>query len=241
MLAIGVGSIKRSNSTSTVPLVSPMPRSALKFVQKSTRKLHSISQSFRIKQALNRCRLGAASGIPTFTTPDELEALFLLAEKCDCNSNALEIGSYLGASTCYIAAGLQGSHPSITCIDTWGNETMPEGEQDTFSRFAENTKSIREELILIRKYSSEVSRQELNSSFALIFLDGDHSYKQTRADFDLFSPLLAPTGVLVFHDSLFFEGVSRVLGEALASAKWQLGGTVGNLSWIKPARFEHHS
>lgn len=34
----------------------------------------------------------------------------------------------------------------------------------------------------------------------LLFLDGDHSYEGVKADFDLYSPLVGPGGVVVFHD-----------------------------------------
>jgi predicted O-methyltransferase YrrM len=81
----------------------------------------------------------------------------------------------------------------------------------------------------------------LGAPFDLVFLDGDHSYQPTKSDFDLVSGLVAPDGVLAFHDSIYFEGVSRVIGEALASAKWQIGGHVRNLFWVKPAKFTHGS
>ncbi len=34
----------------------------------------------------------------------------------------------------------------------------------------------------------------------VLYLDGDHSYEGVKADFDLFSPLVKPGGIIVFHD-----------------------------------------
>jgi predicted O-methyltransferase YrrM len=34
----------------------------------------------------------------------------------------------------------------------------------------------------------------------VLYLDGDHSYEGIKADFELFSPLVKPGGVIVFHD-----------------------------------------
>lgn len=36
--------------------------------------------------------------------------------------------------------------------------------------------------------------------YDLIFIDGDHSYKGVKADFELYKELLSPRGVIIFHD-----------------------------------------
>jgi len=212
---------------------------SIEFSNRATRNVNRRVQAYSIQRALRQRGLAEARNIPTFTVQEELEALFILARACKPDARVLEIGSYLGASTCYLAAGLRGSRASITCIDTWQNQTMPDGIHDTLAKFEKNVKSVRPLLTLIRKASDEVTPQELGQPFDFVFLDGDHSYGQTKSDFEHFSGLVSPNGVLAFHDSLFFEGVSRVIGEALASAKWQIGGNARNLFWIKPAQFTH--
>jgi predicted O-methyltransferase YrrM len=214
---------------------------SLDFSKKVTRVINQRVQSFSIQRTLGRRGLINAHKIQTFTVREELEELFQLAHRCPPNARVLEVGSYLGASTCYLAAGLRGTGASITCIDTWQNQTMPDGIRDTLAEFESNLKSVRQQINLIHKASSDVTLAELEKPFDLIFLDGDHSYRQTKADFDNFSRLVAKEGTLVFHDSMFFEGVSRVIGEALASAEWQIGGHVQNLFWIKAANFAHKS
>ena len=213
----------------------------LEFSRRIARGTHRRFHGSLIKLALRQRGLAGAYKIPTFTVREELEALFELAHECRPDARVLEIGSYLGASTCFLAAGLRGTSASIVCVDTWQNQTMPGGIRDTFAVFEENVKAVRHKLTLVRKSSGDVTPGELERQFDLVFLDGDHSYKQTRADFELVSNLVAPSGVLAFHDSLFYEGVSRVIGEALASVKWQIGGIVRNLFWLKPARFPHQS
>jgi predicted O-methyltransferase YrrM len=34
----------------------------------------------------------------------------------------------------------------------------------------------------------------------LLFIDGDHSYEGVKKDFEMFSPLVSPSGLIVFHD-----------------------------------------
>lgn len=213
----------------------------LKFTKRAARAVHHRVQILSIKLSLRQRGLTGAYKIPSYTTPDELETLFELAHECRSDARVLEIGSYLGASTCFLAAGLRGANASIVCVDTWQNQTMPDGIRDTQAEFEKNLQGVRKQLTLIRKASSNVTPGDLDGPFDLVFLDGDHSYRQTHADFELVSNLVATNGVLVFHDSLFFEGVSRVIGEALASAGWQIGGSVRNLFWIRRAQFTHKS
>jgi len=213
----------------------------IEFSKRVARGTHRRFHASLTKLALRQRGLADAYKIPTFTVREELEMLFELAHECRPGARVLEIGSYLGASTCFLAAGLRDPRASIVCVDTWQNQTMPGGIQDTFAVFEKNVKAIRHQLTLIRKSSGDVTPGELGGQFDLVFLDGDHSYKQTRADFELVSSLVAPGGMLAFHDSLFYEGVSRVIGEALASAGWQIGGIVRNLTWLKRAQFAHQS
>jgi predicted O-methyltransferase YrrM len=190
-----------------------------------------------MRRELRRSGLAYAHRIQTFTMPEELEILFELARSVRVDARVLEIGSYLGASTCCLAAGLRGRMALVTCVDTWQNETMPDGLRDTFQEFQANLEPVWPRIRVIRKRTCELTRIELDGPFDLVFIDGDHTLRQVRADFELVSPLLTPDGILVFHDSRYYEGVSRVIGEALASGHWQLGGTVANISWLVRAHF----
>ena len=55
-------------------------------------------------------------------------------------------------------------------------------------------------------------------SFDLIFIDGDHSLEGVRKDYELYGPLIAPGGVIAFHDinNGHIEGVDvRILFDEL--------------------------
>lgn len=52
----------------------------------------------------------------------------------------LEIGSYIGASTCCFGTAMKKSGTGkLFCIDTWNNDAMSEGPWDTYSEFTKNT------------------------------------------------------------------------------------------------------
>lgn len=46
------------------------------------------------------------------------------------------------------------------------------------------------------KVFSQVSLSKYN----FLFIDGDHNYESVKADFELYSPLVKPSGVIVLHD-----------------------------------------
>ena len=209
-----------------------------KVARKVFRSLSSRADDALINHALRCAGVENASSITSWTTKQELKALYGIALSCPPGAKALEIGSYLGASTCYIAAGLAKIEGHLYCVDTWQNETMPEGERDTLVEFRNNTQSIRPLITEIRRRSAELIIADIQAPLDLVFLDGDHSYSSTRADFTKVGPWVSDTGTVAFHDCAFFVGVSRVIGEALSSGEWMMAGHVNNLLWIKRATFE---
>lgn len=50
--------------------------------------------------------------------------------------------------------------------------------------------------------SRDQARAIAPGGYDLIMIDGDHSYEGVKIDFELYSPLLAPGGVIVLHDIL---------------------------------------
>ena len=189
------------------------------------------------EQRMHDHGLGHARRIQSWTGPVELRALYDLATRVPPNASALEIGSYLGASSCYLAAGLAERNGRLFCVDTWRNETMPDGERDTFAEFSENVRPVANRITTIRKRSEELLATDVPAPIHLAFIDGDHDYDAVRRDFDIVGPLMASGGVVAFHDfgDPQFPGVSRVVGEALASGRWFQRGFVRTLVWISAA------
>jgi predicted O-methyltransferase YrrM len=177
--------------------------------------------------------LSSALAIPTHMTAGELNVLYDLAVNAPQGAKALEIGSYLGASSCHLAAGLSRRDGQLTCVDTWANETMPEGERDTFAEFRRNTSGAGARIATIRKRSDELTAADVTPPFDLVFIDADHTYPAVKRDVEIVGEWLRDGGVLAFHDAVYFEGVSRVVGEILATGKWQMMGNVDNLVWLR--------
>lgn len=214
-------------------------KSTSQFVNRISGKLNSIVRKSRMRRKLASAGLSAAHLIPTFTTTDELAVLMELASQVPPGSNVVEIGSYLGASTCYIASGLVGKGCMLTCVDTWQNETMPDGQRDTLQEFERNVQPVAHMISVVRKRTDLLHPGDLPEKATLAFLDGDHSYAAAKSDFALLAARVSHNGVIALHDTLYYQGVSRVLGDALATGQWRLEGCCNNLSWIRRAPFNN--
>lgn len=154
--------------------------------------------------------------ISTHLTDNEQNKLYELAISLPSHSHIVEIGSYLGASTCCIANGLKNKNSKFYCIDTWENDAMSEGKKDTYEEFIHNIKNFKEMICPIRGYSSDVVntiKSLVHSKIDLLFIDGDHSYEGVKKDWDLYSPMLKSGSIVIFHDVGWADGVKKVIRE----------------------------
>ncbi|WP_197169505.1 class I SAM-dependent methyltransferase [Novipirellula galeiformis] len=152
-----------------------------------------------------------ASMIHTHMLEDEKETLYTLARKS--RGNIVEVGSYLGASSCYLAAGLsKHKHAKLTCVDTWNNDAMTEGLRDTYDEFRSNTSKYGALIQPLRGTSQEIA-SSFTDTIDLLFLDADHEYAGVKTDWDAWSPHLAQNATVIFHDIGWAEGVQQVVRE----------------------------
>ena len=170
-----------------------------------------------------------------FTHLNQFEKILLykISKKLGFNSVVVEIGSYLGASSCFIARGLK-KGCKIYCIDTWKNNNMKydaediDGEErDTFEEFIRNTIKYRNKIIPLRGWSYDMieTLKSKENHIDFLFIDGDHNYDGVKKDWDLFSPLLKKGSFVAFHDTGWAEGVNKVITEevlSVAQLKWNL-------------------
>ena len=86
---------------------------------------------------------------------------------------ALEIGSYLGGSTCFIANAVKLSRGTLYCMGTWENKTDIEADKNIFNKFVINTKNYSDVIIPLKTKSDlgsvlgELKSLEKNSRFTI--------------------------------------------------------------------------
>lgn len=192
----------------------------------------------RMRAALAALEIGPLrysrfTGIRTFTTRDELLALYRAARDLPPNSNAVEFGSYHGASTCFIAAGLARSGGRLYCIDNWESHNMPEKSGGDFEVFQKNLEAYRDVVTPIRAQAKDIIPDMLPGLIDFAFIDGDHSHAGVRNDLTKILPRLTAQATLAFHDVRWFQGVSVAIGELLSSGEWAIWLLENNLIVLK--------
>lgn len=135
----------------------------------------------------------------------------------------LEIGSYEGASACYLIRKCASDYPlELHCIDTWegGIEHVDRGEdmKSVESRFLHNVDLASSEVSNVvnlnvhKGYSSSCLPQLLANGFSghfdFIYIDGSHQAPDVLSDAVLSFSLLREGGVIAFDDYLWAEDMS---------------------------------
>jgi len=139
--------------------------------------------------------------IPTHMTATERLTLFQTALALPAGFAALEVGSYLGASTAFLGFAALQRGGFVHAIDPWTNDAMgAEGVRDTWAEFRRNTEPFEHFIVPHQGTSAAVNAREPQIPCDLLFIDGDHSYEAVRTDLTLWLPSLKAGGVLAMHD-----------------------------------------
>jgi len=130
-----------------------------------------------------------------------------LAASVPEESAIVEIGSYKGRSSCYLAEGARvGLGALIYCIEAWDSPGNVSGrfryaDRATRLAFEQQVESmgLTDRITAIQGFSHEVVRR-WRRQIGLLFIDGSHRYEDVRADFEAWAPYIVPGGWLAFDD-----------------------------------------
>ncbi len=100
----------------------------------------------------------------------------------------VEIGSYLGMSTVFMAKTTKNK---IYAIDPHF--------LGSYKKFLANTKKYKN-IIPIKK-TSEQANKNWHQKISLLHIDGNHEYKFAKQDLNLWLKHLTPNGVVICHDA----------------------------------------
>lgn len=141
----------------------------------------------------------------------------------------VELGSYRGKSTAYLAAGAAvGNGARIVAVDPWdtpGNATGRFGFADpqTRQRFLDQLESVGllERVLPLRGFSTDVARHWM-SPIGLLYVDGSHTEKDVAADVAAWATFIRSGGIIAFDDYRTFRnpGVEKVVDRLRKSADW---------------------
>jgi MMP 1-O-methyltransferase len=180
-------------------------------------------------------------GAPGFLTEREARFLALVAACAPAQGVILEIGSFKGKSTIGLAsvAMRYGLGPVIT-VDPHSGPSVTDpavgasgSSWDDF-RTSLRTAGVESAVEAHRAYSRDVA-QAWNRPIRFLWIDGDHTYRGSKEDIDLFRPHLVPGAIVALHDVLHtFEGPVRVFAEELLdSDRFGPAGLCGSIGWAQ--------
>jgi MMP 1-O-methyltransferase len=158
----------------------------------------------------------AAEAVPGFMPSPEGLALFDAAARYSRRGPVLEVGSYCGKSTIYLAAAARAAGQLVVTVDhhRGSEEHQPgweyhdpalvdpaTGRLDTLPalRATLAAAGLEEDVVVIVGRSADVARLWA-TPLGLVFIDGGHTEAAAVTDYEGWAPRVAPGGALAIHD-----------------------------------------
>lgn len=151
-----------------------------------------------------------------FIADDEAAALYNCAYEVSGLGPTLEIGSYCGKSSIYLASACKARGSVLFAVDHHrGSEEHQAGEEyhdpglfdaneqvvDSFPAFRRNIQAFElQDTVVPIVASSRLTARAWATPLAMVFVDGGHSHEMAREDCMAWSSHIQPNGVLAIHD-----------------------------------------
>ncbi len=180
--------------------------------------------------------------IDGWLTDNEGELLYNLAKSCKGDGVIVEIGSWKGKSTIWLAKGSKaGNKLKVYAVDPHtGSSEHREmyGKVWTFEEFRRNIKDARvDDIVIPVLKTSEQATKFFDEPVEFIFIDGAHEYQLVKLDFELWFPRLIDGGIIAFHDTTWSAGPKEVAKEYVyKSEHFRNAGLVGSITFAEKVK-----
>jgi MMP 1-O-methyltransferase len=165
-----------------------------------------------LEQEAERAR-EIASAIDGWLSDAQGRALFEAAASTTGRGAIVEIGSWKGRSTTWMALGARTAGRRVYAIDPHRHSREDPGAT-TLPEFLDNLRragaaGFVDPLVM----TSEEAAAQISGPVELLFIDGDHSDEAARRDAELWLPRLIEGGTVMFHDvaTAAYTGPRRVV------------------------------
>lgn len=170
------------------------------------------------------------------------ELLYSFAALVPSDQAIVELGSYRGKSTCYLATGAAlDYHAPVYAVDAWSEEvsawryavlsTLPSPVFEDFTAQLDKA-GVSDGVHVIRSLTTLAAELYDGPPVGLLYIDGDHSRAAVLADFRAWRRHLAPHAVVIFDDF----GVTKNPGVALAVGDLESSGELVDVDKLKSER-----
>lgn len=115
----------------------------------------------------------------------------------------IELGSFVGLSTCLIAMGMRDSawqEGKMICVDWWKDGYL--GMTDMLQKFKDNISAFGvEKYINLYQGSCEDPKLVPPVKAEWLWLDASHYRAELRVNIDIYYPMVKPKGLILWHDT----------------------------------------
>lgn len=168
----------------------------------------------------------AIDAIDGWLDPKAGAVLYQLARVAAPMPSVVELGSWKGRSTAWLAHGLRDRGGGrVVAVDTWaGTHNEPDHAQQLAGYAPDQLHH--EFLDAMRRHGLETMvepwrmstleaarRWDRGVSIGLLHIDADHAYEAVRADFEHWAPFVVRGGLVVFDDVGSWSGPTRLVTE----------------------------
>jgi len=146
-----------------------------------------------------------------------------MVEKFPSGSKFVEVGSWKGKSSAYMAVEIANSCKEIDfyCVDIWESSLEYENHEETsmlYEIFLNNMKPVESYYTPLKMKSLDAASRFGDRSLDFVFIDASHEYENVKADIIAWLPKIKPGGVLAGHDYYvdgpdWKPGVKRAVNE----------------------------
>ena len=174
--------------------------------------------------------------IEGWLTNSEGEYLYSLAKNGQAKGVIVEIGSWKGKATIWLAAGTkQAKREKVYAIDHHRGSIEHGANVWTYPEFERNIKQAGiDDVVVPIIMKSEEAARGWNKPIRLLWIDGDHAYESIKQDFLLWEPHLVKRGIIALHDTTMWPGPKRLAEEYICnSSKFRNMGFVASITFAE--------
>jgi predicted O-methyltransferase YrrM len=153
--------------------------------------------------------------------PLEGRLLFRLAAEADPAGSIVEIGSWQGRSTIWLAAGAKvGRGARVAAVDPHRGTALRDDDETTEPALRSNLADAGvDDQVDIIVATSEDAAASWDRPVSLLWIDGDHEYESVKRDLLRWEKYLLPGAVVALHDTFMWPGPERVVVELLLGSR----------------------
>jgi predicted O-methyltransferase YrrM len=153
--------------------------------------------------------------------PLEGRLLYRLAAAADPAGSIVEIGSWHGRSTIWLAAGARsGRGARVVAIDPHSGTSLRETGEDTEPMLRANLEraGVSGQVDVVVSTSAEAAAAWARP-VSLLWLDGDHVFEAVKLDLELWEPHLLSGAAVALHDTFVLPGPERAVRRLIIGSR----------------------